>query len=382
MKKKAAIFTWCYDNGTVNYGQILQCYAMQTLCEEYGMDTVVIKYRCLNEFEKLTNIPSKGSDRENYEFQYRNQYIENQDTKQVRKFIKFISQNIRCSSQCYSVKDIEEEIKDRDILIIGSDQLWNPLWFKEVYLLEFAKENQRCISIATGGICVDREKYRPIIKKIANGIEKFDYVSVREPLSQKILNCYTDKRITDILDPTLLLDEVKWEEICEKRLINKKYIFVYFLGKVSPHKNILKEIVKRYNIEKIVYIKMNCSNEKINNENIMEPVINAGPKEFLSLIKYSEAVCTDSFHGTAFSIIFKKDFYVVERAYTDNDITSEIRVDNLMEKLKIKKRYANSKKELRDIEYINYEDVEKELFIKRKYCMKEFERAIEFYDEP
>lgn len=377
MGKKVAIFTWCYDNGPMNYGQILQCYAMQKLCEKYNLDVTVIKYRHLRGFEKILEIPQKGMERNDYERSFKEQYVERQDTEQMKRFLGFISENIHLSPQCYLVKEIEEEIENKEILIVGSDQLWNPLWFDPVYLLEFAKTEQRRVSIATGGISVDKKAYNPILKRIAKAIEKFDYVSVREPVSKDILNCYTDKKIVDLLDPTLLLDDLQWRKLCEDRLIKDKYIFVYYLGKITPHKHILKEIAKKCDVKKIVYIRRHYFNENINEEGILEPFDDAGPKEFLALIRYAEAVCTDSFHGLVFSLVFKKDFYLMDRAYKDMDVASNTRAENLQNKLKFKKRFANSKKELSSIEKIDYEIVEKELHKIQEYCTKEFEYAIE-----
>lgn len=376
MNKKAVIFTWCHDNGPVNYGQILQCYAMQKLCEKYGLDATVIKYRRLRKFEDLINIPAKGTERNKYELQFKEKYVEKQDARQVKKFQNFISEHICLSAQCYSIKDIEEEIEDKDILIVGSDQLWNPLWFDPVYLLEFAKETQRIVSIATGGISVDKEAYRPTLRRIAKGIEKFDYVSVREPISRDILNAYTKREIADVLDPTLLLDEIEWNQICGHNLMKEKYIFVYCLGALTFHKHILKEIARKYGVGKIIYIKMHYSTEPVNHEGILEPITDAGPKEYLSYIRYAEAVCTDSFHGFVFSVMFKKDFYLMDRAYIPKDEVSNSRADNLMDKLKIKKRYANCKKDLSEMEHIDYERVGQELGKQRKDSIKEFEKAI------
>lgn len=375
MKNRVAIFTWCYF-GKINYGQILQCYATQKLCEEYGFDVTIINYRPLKEFENIYNIPPKGIERDKYERQYKERYIERQDEKQVERFLEFIDQNIHLSSRCYSVCDIEEEIEDKDFLIVGSDQLWNPIWFDPVYLLEFAKKGQKCISIATGGISVNRKIYHPTFERIAKRIGSFEFVSVREAISKNILNTYTNKKIIDILDPTLLLDEVKWMRFCDNKLIDDEYIFVYYLGQLTPHKHILKEIAKKYNLKRIIYIKMHDSKEKINDEGIMEAVIDAGPKELLSLIRYSNVVCTDSFHGFVFSLIFEKEFFLMDRAYTSRDKVSDTREKNIIDSLKIGKRYANCKKDLIEIEAIDYAYIKKNLYEKRKYCRNEIEQVL------
>lgn len=375
MGKKAALFTWCYF-GRVNYGQILQCYATQKLCEEYGLEVMVIKYRPLKEFEKIINIPPKGIEREHYEKYFKDRYIESQDVKQVERFREFISENICMSPQCYSIKDIEEEIEDKDILIVGSDQLWNPAWFDPVFIVEFARKKHKVISIATGGISINKKVYQPVLKRIAKGLEKFDFVSVRETVSREILNAYTDKKIIDVLDPTLLLDERKWRGLCAHRMVEEKYILAYFLGKLTPHKHILKEIARRNKIEKIIYIRMHDSDEEINNEGMLEPFVDAGPREFLSLIRSADIVCTDSFHGFAFSLIFEREFFLMDRAYTNTDEISGARETNVLNKLKIGNRHANSKKDLLVSESIDYISVKKALKDRKKYCRKEIEQGM------
>lgn len=378
MEKKVAIFTWCYNNGTANYGQILQCYALQKLCENYNLDVVVIRYRKLRDEEKNFLIPAKGVERDKYEYMFRDQFIESQSSGQIQRFNEFIDNYIHVSAQCYSVDDILEEIRDKDYIILGSDQLWNPLWFDEVFLLDFVNENQCCFSYATGGITSDYGQYSKVIELIANKIEKFHAVSVREPISKSILQKYTNKKIYDVLDPTLMLSYDEWNSICgNERLYTNKYILCYFIGKVSPHKHVVKEIARSYGIKSVVYIHMSISKEQINGEGLFEKIENVGPKEFISLIKHAEVICTDSFHGFALSIEFKKVFYLMNRAYVDRNASSNMRWDNVMNKLEIKKRYANSKMDLKSVELIDYDKVEKQHMFWRKYSEKYFRRALD-----
>lgn len=374
MKGRVAILTWCY-HGAANFGQILQCYALQTLCEKYGLDATVIKYRHPDENELLDEIPAKGRERRNYELAWRNEHLENQSGSQAKRFLSFIDENIHLSGQCYSIEDVQEETADKDYLIVGSDQLWNPIWFDEIFLLGFAKSSQRCFSYATGGITTDEGSCRGIIKQIATGIAHFSGVSVREPISAEILRKYTGKEIVDVLDPTLMLDTAEWDTVCGERLIKGDYILCFCIGLIQPQKHLLREIARKHGVEHVVYIRMNFSNEHLYENELFKEIDAVGPREFISLIKNAEAVCTDSFHGCAFSILYERDFYLLSRAYCDENEASRIRTDNLLEKFGIGNRYVTARKNLFDMERIDYGKVMKNLLFWRKtsakYMMKE-----------
>ena len=225
MKNKIALFTWCYTNGPVNYGQILQCYSLQRVCTELGYEVNVLKYRKLQNNENIDDIPYKGAGRDAYEYAFKNKNIQSQLSKQVIRVNEFINENVKMTKQCYCIEDVLEEIDDSDILIVGSDQLWNPQWLDTIYLLPF-KEDKKRISYATSGIFFDDEQ----AKGIADMIKHFDYLSVREPISKSILNRYIERDIFCALDPVFLLDSKNWDEIGGKEICDEAL-------KLFPEKN-------------------------------------------------------------------------------------------------------------------------------------------------
>jgi hypothetical protein len=112
MKKsfdRAAIFTWC-NYGKVNFGQILQCYALCELCQKNGIAPVVVRYRPLLPWEKYENIPKTHDERELYELEHKHKNWQRQDTEQVVKSINFMRSRINTTSLCYSVEDIQNEV--------------------------------------------------------------------------------------------------------------------------------------------------------------------------------------------------------------------------------------------------------------------------------
>lgn len=348
MKKKAAIVTWCYDNGKTNYGQILQCYAVQQIIKKKGYEPVVVKYRRVNSFEKINPQKIPFSFRKIYEVWYKVHYIEGQLDGRIWKFYKFIRKHIHTSPQCYSKTDIERVTKDCDVLICGSDQIWNPLWFDDVYALNFGNRRQKRIAYAASGVLLQDKEYEDTYMKLAKLLESFDIITVREKQSIEILKSYTDKKISDILDPTLQLSAKEWDEIASEKLIKEPYIFCYTLGEIRLHKKILKEIMKQYQAKKVIYIGSNLLPNQVNDYGCFESYQTAGPAEFISLIKYAEAVCTDSFHGIAMSVVYDKKFYILSRNQENGSkIGSDERQNNLLKKLGREEKTIKCIKDLR-----------------------------------
>ncbi len=293
---KVAIFTWCYRNNYINYGQILQCYALQRICEKLGYETQVICYRKPEAHESIV-FQLDQNERKRYETDRKYDRISMYGKGTIDRCCEFQDQYINFSPQYFSKCEIENSIQEFDVLLVGSDQLWNPLWLDDVNILNFSHSGKKCVSYATGGITSDMTSNdMRAIKQIVKSIGYFDRVSVREPISRDILNKYTNKEISDVIDPTFLLKTEEWDEICRERLIKEKYIFVFYIGLISPQKHLFKEIAKKHGSDRIIYLNLHRSSEKINDDYNMKLYESAGPCEFLSLIKYADAVCTDSFH--------------------------------------------------------------------------------------
>lgn len=374
---KVAIFTWCYRNNGINYGQILQCYALQKVCNNLGHDAQIISYRRPEDNENYLYKLSRN-ERIIYENEKKHDKIPMYGIGAIDKCCEFLNKYIYLSPQYYSSNEIEDVIDEFDILLVGSDQLWNPLWIDDVNILNFNHFGKRCISYATGGITSDEsQNERKALELLARYIDNFDNISVREPVSKEILKKYTNKEIADVLDPTLLLDTKEWNEVCSENVIEGNYVFVIYMGLILPHRHLFNEIKRIHNSDKIIYLNMNRLAEHINIFSDMELYDSAGPQEFLSLIKHADAVCTDSFHAFVFSVIFNVPFYLMDRAYISQDKTSNSRWDNIIHKFGINFRYANSKKDIYSVRQIDYHNVNIQLNEYRAECIKWLKNAIE-----
>ena len=215
---------------------------------------------------------------------------------------------------------------DFENFVVGSDQVWKPNEKNlDIFFLKFADRNKRIAYAASFGVSKINSNKINIIK---NGLEGFDYISVREQAGAKIIKDLTGKDVPVLVDPTLLLTAEEWERVMERPVWyrDEKYILVYFLSKLPDKiKKDIQNLSDKYKL-KIVNL--------MDRENI--DYYCSSPSEFLYLIKNCSLMYTDSFHGTVFSILNRKPFVTCSRENTTFNMDS--RIDTLFELFDLKNR--------------------------------------------
>lgn len=238
-------------------------------------------------------------------------------------------------------------INNLEYLITGSDQVWNHDIVGEisdVYTLNIGKKDIIRISYAASiGNANDIQKYK---LEYLTKLDTIDYISVREKSLVKPLEKLLNKKVVNVVDPTLLLNSKEWNNYLDKKeLIPDNYIFAYV---VEPDKEFIKAV--NFLIEntgcKVVHAGL--KNPGFKGEVIS--IYTAGPFSFVNYIKNAKYVVTTSFHATVFSIIFHKDFYTIPHKKTGS------RVTGILEQLKLESRIFNNTFELSKI--FNTEDIE------------------------
>lgn len=368
---KVAILTFC--NRNINYGQVLQAYAVQRIVKKYGFEPIIINYRKLHENENSFLLKNKQT-RKLYEW-YKG--ILQEDTGffgTKLKFNSFVKKNIKLSYPCYTKSEIEDFILKNKIkfLLCGSDQIWNPAGFDPIYYLDFCNNEKDICRVAYApSIAEDNINSRNIhiFQRMTALINKIDYVSVREEDSAKIIRTLTDKEVISLLDPTFLISKKGWDKIAAKRLCDESYIFCYIIGDVKQHKNNIEKIMQKYNTTKVVYLNAHETNL---NDMFLK---NIGPGEFISLIKYAKAVYTDSFHGVALSINLNKEFYTCKR-FNMSAYNKESRIRNIINIFNLNNRYVDINGNI-DGELINYEAVNRTLNKERRKAFNFLDRAFD-----
>jgi len=222
-------------------------------------------------------------------------------------------------------------------VLVGSDQLWLPINIvANYYTLNFVPKNINKISYATSfGVSSIPNKLK---NEYSSFLRRIDNISVREESGEKIIEELIGKKCEVVCDPTLLLTSDEWRNLApKKRIIDCKYIFCYFLGKSKAHRK-FAETVKEITGYKIVSIN-NCDEYVKYSEKYADIVpYDVGPLEWINLIMNSEYVCTDSFHGTLFSLIFNKIFFTFRRFSGKTVFSTNTRIDTILNIVNLHKR--------------------------------------------
>lgn len=307
-------------NDHKNYGNRLQNYALQTiLLADFGdvhtlWDSTDYNPLMLNYHYSIKSVIKYILNWKNQREDLGKYYVRNL----VREYnIKtFSNRNIMI---CYNFI-YDEIIKKYDYFIVGSDQVWNPLFWSftekcsDAYFLQFADERKRIAYAASFGISELPSKYIDTFKR---GLDGIPYISVREQAGADIIKRITGRDVPVLVDPTLLLDAEHWRtlEMQPEWYRGEKYILTYFLGNVPP---IIDNIAKEHSYKIYNLMDKECLDLYVSRV-----------EEFLYLIDNAELVCTDSFHACVFSILFNTPFVVVDRQQEGiADMTS--RLDTLL----------------------------------------------------
>lgn len=290
-----------------NYGSALQAFATQQVLCGLGYETEIINYI------RKKNIDSNLID------------VWTSKEKGIRKIAKrilmyptikkwisvwgnYLQTYIHLSAVTYTeLNDFSVTPVQADILCTGSDQVWNSGWNDGVeypFYLSFAGDKTPKISFsASFGKDKLDEKEIEIVKPL---LQKYDYLTVREKSAVSILNNIGIKNVSFTLDPTLFLTKEQWKKHMKKSKTDEPYIFVYQLNRSKSFDKMAVRFAKSKKM-KLVRLCLRYDQIILPGRKRFIPEI----REFLSLIHNADYVITDSFHATAFSINFNKQFFSV-----------------------------------------------------------------------
>lgn len=304
-----------------NYGNKLQNFAAVKIIESFGLNPYTLIIHKQNNIIK-TKIKMLINMLTGYRLS-KNQYS-------WQRFIRFRQFDKKYLNQSQLLVKGKLESDNFDYFIIGSDQVWNPTWYKydpirkNAFLLTFARPEQKICMAPSFGISELPEEWKVYFKECLN---TFPMLSVREEDGAKIIKELTGRDAQVVIDPTLMLDSSEWRKIEKKPKLNieKPYIVKCFLGNQTQN-NYIKTIADKNGLEII---------DVLDKSNSI--YAHCGPQEFLYLIDHAELVCTDSFHATVFSILFKKPFLEFYR-HIDGEAAMNSRIDTLLKKLCLEDR--------------------------------------------
>ncbi len=277
---------------------------------------------------------------------------------QREKMVSFLNNKGCISKETYRTKnELEASLFKYDNFIAGSDQVWSPFaaGFDSVYFLSFVPSTKRKSSYAASiGLAELPANTYEIYHQRLTGFSNY---SMRELSGKNIVEkMFPDNIVRVNLDPTLLLSDLEWSSNIDGKAIRNSikerdgYVLIYCISEHDGLFELARTVANNH--LKICYI-----NNRWRKRKGVENNSGCTIDEWLYLFKNASYIVTDSFHGTAFSINYKKQFFVFQEP-KNKRVT---RIQSLLEQLDIKNRIFQSPIVPSDIQDINYTQVSEKL---------------------
>ncbi|MBE6965539.1 MAG: polysaccharide pyruvyl transferase family protein [Ruminococcaceae bacterium] len=359
---KVAIVPLKYDE--FNYGGVLQFYALQKTLRKLGFDIEILKVNdetkvCLPAESKAISISLKRK-----VLKVISPILRFCKVRKIERYVKDRKVKVeKFKNKYYSrtVDESETDISEYTAVVCGSDQIWNPKFARKRSFLGFVPKGVNKVIYAASLGCENMTEDQKVVFKPL--VEKIDFVSVREFSAKLLLESFVDRNdIEVVLDPTLLLKDVEWNEIT-KPVEHSNYVLTYFLGEYGDFAKRVKDFAESNNL-KIINIPY-ASGERIDSMNFGNvKIYDASPQEFISLIKNATVVFTDSFHACVFSSLFKRKFYIFKRKNGEEMMG---RIETLIKNFNLPNRIIDITSEIsldQEIDYSGFEQLQDELIRK------------------
>lgn len=283
---------------SVNYGNRLQNYALQTVLENCG--------NCVESLGREAGF--RGSTITKLKTAKRRLGALRHRHDKLGSFCHFDTQFVFFSNAVVSKEHVTPSLESSyDSFVIGSDQVWNPDFDfnSELEYLPMVPAEKKIAYAASFGVSEITENR----EKTAELLDGIKYISVREAAGANIVHDLTGRDVPVVLDPTLLLDPADWQKVSvkpEKVDCSRPYVFKYVLG-------------NDVNDGRIAALATSRGLDVID---VMDDALAIGPSEFVWLIAHSDLVCTDSFHASVFALLHHRPLAVYERVSADADMSS------------------------------------------------------------
>lgn len=290
-----------------NYGSVLQTYAMVKTLKLFELHVDVINYRSpytTAAFETHLWSPYKTLKLNVEDFIL--QYILGFGRKREKAFNHFIQNNFPLTQAYTSEKEIPPIY---DILICGSDQIWNPVASGKaapVYFLAFGRDD--CIRFSYAASSGSTKFAEGRLEELLSYLSKFKCIGVRETFMQDYIG-HTFKMNSCVNpDPTILLPKEEWEKI-ESSIhgLPENYLLVYSLAKIDEVLDFAKQIASQLKLP-LVHINPDRRLGYLKHKYVDYNLNEVAPEQFLWLFHHASFIVTNTFHGNMFSVIYRKDF--------------------------------------------------------------------------
>lgn len=289
-----------------HYGAQLQAYATMKAIQALGWDCEIIDYR-LPHTTRTNRLFKSGASVRGMASNAHTALHYAPFRRRFERFEAFVAQEMKLSSKGYTDFDaLKKDPPAYDVYVSGSDQIWNPYIYQDkqfdrAFLLDFVREGRRISYAPSLGVPSLPEDKGEELKRF---LAPFSALSVREKRGQTLIKSLTGRDAQVVLDPTLLLNGTDWGALASPPKVTGPYILCYFVsdaGEVAPYVQALAQ--------KTGYPIVQLAGTRKKLPGTSELIFDAGPREFLGLFQHAAYVCTNSFHGAAFSLQFDKPFF-------------------------------------------------------------------------
>lgn len=300
----------CHD--VYNVGASLQAYALATYLKSLGHDVEVIDYKpdYLSHHYRLWGGASPRFDkplvRELYSLAKLPGRVIAKCSKRKAEYDRFRNTYLPLTTRRYaSNQELKDNPPEADVFFAGSDQIWNtqfPNGKDPAFFLDFVPQTSIRASYAASFAVSDiADEWKDIIKK---RLQKLDFISVREKSGVKIIEDLGIDGSVQVCDPVFLLERSQWEQIAAAPKLAEPYLLVYDFDGNPTIEQMAKKLAQEKKCKIYSVLPCHYADRCFDQE---------GPLSFLGLILETQCVLSNSFHATAFSVIFQKDFYVFQR---------------------------------------------------------------------
>lgn len=371
--KKTAIATLHFYN---NFGSVLQAYALRRVLQGLtGNEVDILPYR--------PPLPE-------YVY-FQDASLQELYRQKCEKFEFFRKEHLGMArgveDALHTQRDLAGKMQDYDAAIVGSDIVWGREFsgLDPVYFLQPAREGCRRISYAAS-VLLDGAGNTEDDALFASHLRKFDAISLRETSALQSIQRFTDRKVTAVLDPTLLLDAAEYEKLVvgkrredeekeesediKKAAGNHKpYLLAYFLTHDPAVVDYTNLMARKLGLRVIHYF--------ADYPDRVFPAdagcfAFAGPGEFLGYVKHASCIFTNSFHGTCFAMIYRKPFYtyMAKRAMLS-------RVRDMVCRLGMEDRFFSDFRDMHKVTgQIDYSHFEQKLQAEREHSLGFLQKAL------
>jgi hypothetical protein len=341
-----------------NFGAVLQAFALQRTIQSMGHPCTIINYDVpMYGTHRLFRFAcNRSSVRHNVQMlrTFRSQVM------MRKRFTRFRSRHLNLTSKSYlSIEDLRRDHLMYDVFVVGSDIVWHPQFLDKdcgpLYYLDFIPSGRRVAYAPSFGLPEIPASSR---ERVATYLRRFDFLSAREEAGCRIIRELTGRDAVNVLDPTLLQPASAYDKIAVAPAQNKPYILLYGIQWSDELCRLAINVRNTLGLPLVALVSTVHSlpwkfrfADKV--------VSGLGPAEFLGWLKHADFVCTNSFHGTTFSIIYHKRFLTTPSAVMNT------RISSLLERVGLLSRQLTNMKELQPgdplLTPIEYDPVEPRL---------------------